>query len=51
MSHIQLNYAFLFFWRIFGEIHREILFLVKKVTISETSTEILRKVIFLNQFE
>ena len=35
MSHIKLNYAFLMFWNIFVEIHRKILFLVKKVTISE----------------
>ena len=32
VSHIQLNYAFLLFWSIFVEIHRELLFLVKKVT-------------------
>ena len=31
-----------------GEIHREFLFLLKKVTISEKCTEILRKVVFLN---
>ena len=28
MSHIQLNYAFLLFWSIFGKIHREFLFYV-----------------------
>ena len=48
---MHLNYTFLLFWSILGEIHRELLFLVKKVTISETSTEILRKVVFLNNFE
>ena len=32
-----------FFW----EIHRELLFLVKKETFSESSTEILRKLVFL----
>ena len=42
MSHILLNYAFLLFLSIFGEIHREPLFLVKKKTFSEKSTEILR---------
>ena len=51
MSHIQLNYAFLFFRSIFGEIHQKILFLVKKLIISERSTEILRKFVFLYKFE
>ena len=51
VSHIQLNYAFLLFWNIFGEIHRELLFLVKKATISERSIEILRKFVFLNMYE
>ena len=51
VSHIQLNYAFLLFWSIFGEMHRELLFLVKKVAISERSTETLRKFVFLNMFE
>ena len=31
----MLNYAFLLFWSIFGEIHRELFFLDIKVTISE----------------
>ncbi len=35
----------------FWVIHRELLFLVKKVTTSERSTEILRKFIFHNMFE
>ena len=35
----------------FGEIHRELFFLDIKVTISETSTEILRKFLFLTMFE
>ena len=26
VSNIQLNYAFLLFWNIFGEINRELLF-------------------------
>ena len=51
VSHILLDYAFLLFWSIFGEIHRELLFLVQKVTMSETSTEILRKFVFLTLFE
>ena len=29
MSHIELNYAFLFVWNVFGEIHWKVLFLVK----------------------
>ena len=49
--HIQLNHNFLLFWSIFGEIHWKLLFLFKKVTISERSSEILRKIIFLNKFE
>ena len=42
MSQIQLNYAFLLFWCILEEIHRELLFLVQRVTISEKNTEIIR---------
>ena len=38
MSHVQTNYACLLFWSLLGEIHREILFTVKKLTISERST-------------
>ena len=33
------------------EIHRELFFLDIKVTISETSTEILRKFVYLTMFE
>ena len=44
---MQLNYAFQLFRSIFWEIHRELLFLVKKLTISERSTEILKKKKFL----
>ena len=51
MSHQELNYAFLLFWSILGEIQREVLFLVQKVTISEKSTERRRKFVFLNMFE
>ncbi len=42
---------FFLFWSIFGEIYRELLFLVKKETISERSTEILRKFVLFNMFE
>ena len=42
MSHIEINYVFVLFLTIFGKIHRELLFLVQKLTISEKSTEILR---------
>ena len=51
MSDKLLNYAFLFFWNIFVEIHRELFFLDIKVTISETSTDKLKKFVFLTMFE
>ena len=51
VSHILLNYAYLLFWSIFGEIHRELLFLDIKVTIAETSAEIFKKFVFLTMFE
>ena len=51
MSHILLNYDFLLFCSIYGEIHRELFFLDLKMTILETSTEILRKLVFLTMFE
>ena len=35
----------------FLEIHRELLFLVRKVTISEKNTEIFRKFVFYYMFE
>ena len=35
----------------FWKIHRELLFLVKKVTISESNTEILRKFVFPTMLE
>ena len=41
------KYAFRLFWSILGEILRELFFLDIKVTISETSTEILRNLFFL----
>ena len=46
-----LNYAFLLFWSILGEILREPFFFGIKVTISETSTEIHRKFVFQSMFE
>ena len=48
---LELNYVFLLFWSILGEIQREFLFLVKKGAISERSTETLRMFVFLNIFE
>ena len=51
MSHIPLNCAFLSFFGILGEIHLKLLFLLKEVTISEKTSEILRKITFLNKFE
>ena len=51
MSRILLNYAYLWFWSILGEIHRELFFLDIKVTTSKTRTEILRKFVFLTIFE
>ena len=42
---------FCFFCSILGEIQRELLFLVRKVTITETSTEIFRKLVVLTMFE
>ena len=50
MSRIELNYASLLVLSIFGEIHEKNLFLVNKLIISERSTEILRKFVFLNKF-
>ncbi len=51
MSHIQRNYTFLWFWSIFRKFPWKLHFLVKKVAISETIPEILRKFVFLNKFE
>ncbi len=52
MNHILLNYAFMLFLSIFREIHCKLLVLViKKVTISERSTEKHRKFVFLKKFE
>ena len=52
VSLMQLNDAFHVVLRHFRwKIHRELLFLVKKVAISEKSTEILKKFVFLNMFQ
>ena len=51
MTHIHLNHVFLMFGSIFGEIYWKLLFLVKNMTISERSSEKLRKCVFLNKFE
>ena len=50
VNHIQLNYVFLLFCRVFGKFDENFSF-IQKVTISERSTEILRKITFLNKFE
>ena len=51
MSYIQLNYAFLLFRSNLEEIYRQLLFFVQKGTVSERSTDILKKFVFLNMFE
>ena len=51
VRHILLNYAFVLFWSIFGEIHRELFFRNIKVTISEKNAKIHRKIVFLTMFE
>ena len=51
VSQIELNFAFVMYWSIYGKIHWNLLFLVKKVIITEKNTEILRKLVFLNKFE
>ena len=51
MNHIQLNYASLLFWSIFVGSHSELFFLDIILTITEMSTEILRKFVFLTMFE
>ena len=45
------NLCFLVVLIFFLEIHRELLFLVKKVSISEMNTEKHSKFVFLNMFE
>ena len=51
ISHIQLNYGFLLLGSIFSEIHWKLLFLVKKVIISEWSSEVLKKCFFSKKIE
>ena len=51
MCHRLLNYVFLLFWSIFREIQWKILFLVKKMAISERISDILRTFLFLNKIE
>ena len=52
MSLIQLNYAFLVVLKHFGgNLQKTSLFIQKKVTITERSSEILRKITFLKKFE
>ena len=53
-SQIEPHTAKLFFSVVlkhFWEIHRELLFLVKKKTISERSSELFRNHVFLYKFE
>ena len=47
ISHIQLNYAFLLFWSIFGEIHWKLLFLVQK-NISQKEAQKYSKNVFFS---
>ena len=51
MNNILLIYAFLLLLCIVEDIHRELFFLDIKVTIAETSTEILWKFVYLTMFE
>ncbi len=51
VSHIQINYAFFFVFKHFGENHRKVLFFCPKSDISEKCRETLRKFVFLNKFE
>ena len=50
VSHILLSYAFLYFGKIFGDIQRELLFIVQKLTISEEHLN-TQKFFFLKMFE
>ena len=51
MSHLQINFAFRLFWSILGEIHWKFLFLIIKLTLSERSSDIIGKFVFLNKLE
>ena len=46
VSHIQLNYSFMLFWSILGEIHWKSLFLVKKVTSQKEAQIYLESLFF-----
>ena len=50
MRHIQLNFAFQLFWIIFGENLLKTSLFCQKMTISESRSELLWKLIFLNNF-
>ena len=51
MCYIQLNNIFLLFWSFLGKIHWKLLFLAKKLTLSERSSDILGNFVFLNKLE
>ena len=50
VSNIQLNYAFLLFWSIFGEIHRKLLFLSKNYYLRKVYRN-TQKLFSLHKFE
>ena len=51
MSHIQIIYAFLLFWNIFMEIHRKLLFLVKKLLSQEVAQKYSKSLVFLTSLK
>ena len=51
LSHLQLNYAFLLFSSIFGEIYCKLHFILKKNYYLRRRSEIPGKFVFLNKFE
>ena len=51
VSHIQLNYPFLIFSSIFVEIHKELLYLVQKVTISKKGQKYSKSLFFLTSLK
>ena len=51
MSHLQIKFAFRLFWSILGEIHWKFLFLNIKLTLSERSSDVIGKFVFLNKLE
>ena len=50
MYHIQLNYDFFWFWSIFVEIHRELIFLDNNL-LSQKGALKLSESLFFNMFE